>query len=740
VAEPTAEQALRSAEQKRRKRELVVVCASAAMLVLFALAETLLPPFTQRTSLSSNIVVILLFNLSFILAGLLVFLVGRNLAKVIFERRSGMIGSKLQARLVVGFVAASLFPTLFLLYVAESFLRANINAWFDPEYQRVLDDSLAIAKTYYLNAANQALHYARELALQISTQELLDGSKRALLKRFVEVKQGEYGLGTIEVFSADGHLIVLQLSPQTPPKIEVPPGSVFLSRVLHGEALSLTEHLGRSDVIRGGAPIFVKPDSETVLGAVVVDYYLPRSLVKRATLVSRSFHDYLQLRTLKRPIFRSYILVLVLIALVVALLGSWFGIYLARGITGPIKLLAQGTQAVASGDLNYQITPVGDDEIAHLVRSFNRMTADLKASQAELERRQRAIETLLHKVPAGVVAIDAQERLLTINPWAEKLLGVVGKPALGRRCHEVLPTPISNILKERLREGKPLDDLRCPVVLDDGSAATELMMTVTPLEGEGGAVAGYLLFFEDVSQIAKIERMEAWREVARRIAHEIKNPLTPIRLCAERIRRNLTGSLTSDTISLIDDCSRTILNEVEGLKRLLDEFSSFARLPHLNPVPGDLNAVVVETTSNFRKAHPDIHFELDLEPNLPPIMLDREAMRRALVNLLDNAAAAVAEQPSQPWIGLKTFLNPESGIVTLEVADNGPGIKPHLKTRIFEPYFSTKKDGAGLGLAIVSAIVADHHGFVRVWDNVPNGTRFVLEFPIKQAQLARAIS
>ena len=739
MTDHSAEEVLKHAETARRKRELTVVTVAGVLLLLFALAETLLPPFTNHTSLLSNIVVILLFDLSFVLLGLLVFLVGRNLAKVIFEHRRGMIGSKLQGRLVVGFIAAALIPSLFLLYVAESFLRANINAWFDPEYQKVLDDSLAIAKTYYLNSANQALHDGRELAMQIAEGGLMEKAQRASLKRFIERKQREYGLGTIEVFSADRRLLVLELGPHTPASIGVAPESRFLLNLLQGQAVSQTEHLGKSDVIRGGAPIYAKAEGDAIVGAVVVDYYLPRSLVKRADSVSRSFDDYLQLRTLKRPIFRSYILVLVLIALVVALLASWLGIYLARGITGPIKLLAEGTQAVAGGNLNYQIMPVGDDEIAHLVRSFNQMTADLRASRSELERRRRAIETLLHKVPAGVVAIDVLGGLLTINPCAERLLGVTAAQALGCRYAEVLPTQVAKVLDEQPRDGAGPRDFRCSIELGRNPGEPELMMTATPLEQEDGSVGGHLLFFEDVSQIAKVERMEAWREVARRIAHEIKNPLTPIRLCAERIRRHLNGAVRPETARLLDECSRTILSEVEDLKHLLDEFSAFARLPHLNPIPGDLNAVAEEVSSNFRKAHPEINFTLELEPGLPTIMLDREAIKRALVNLLDNAAAATSASAPAPWIGLRTHVNARSGIVTLEVADNGPGIKPHLKTRIFEPYFSTKTDGAGLGLAIVSAIVTDHHGFVRVRDNAPSGSKFVLEFPVRGQRLAHAI-
>jgi two-component system, NtrC family, nitrogen regulation sensor histidine kinase NtrY len=732
--------AQRRAEQKRRRREVIAVAVAAATLVAFAFAQTELPPLSGHTSLTSNLAVILVFDLSFLLLGLMLFLVGRNLAKVIFERRRGLIGSKLQSRLVVGFIAVALVPSAFLLYVSFSFLRADVDSWFNPQYERVLDDSLDIAKTYYLNSANNATHFARVLAQQIASRGLLAADKRDALKALIDERQQEYNAGTIEVFSADRKLLLLSLSPRTPTGIGVAPDSPILKKTLTGNAVTRTDRLGKADVVRGTAPIYTSSDSDAVAGAVVVDYYLPESLAGRASGISHTFEQYFQLRILRQPILRSYILALFLIALVVVLLASWFGMYLARGITGPIKLLAQGMQAIAAGNLQHQIPSVGDDEIGHLVRGFNQMAVDLHKSTEELERRRRYTETLLRNVSAGVVGLDPDGRVTAINPRAERLLGLEAAAVMAERYRDVFPRTLVQSLDEMFASGPRLEEVSSAIKLDAGAGETELMMSASPLGGddEQGNL-GTVLFFEDVSQIAKIERMEAWREVARRIAHEIKNPLTPIRLSAERLRRNL-GAGSQAEAALLEDCTHTIISEVEDLKRLVDEFSSFARLPHLNPTPGDLNALADETVSNFRKAHPQIDVTLALEPVLPNIAIDRDALKRALVNLLDNAAAAVAtveHDGDRPRIEVRTGVNSASGVVTMEVCDNGPGIDPRLRTRIFEPYFSTRKGGTGLGLAIVSAIVTDHHGFVRVRDNKPRGSRFVLEFPVKEPQLAK---
>jgi two-component system nitrogen regulation sensor histidine kinase NtrY len=730
----------RLAERKRRRRELIAVGVAGVTLVAFVLAQTELPPLTRHTSLVSNLAVISLFNLSFLLLGLMLFLVGRNLAKVIFERRRGLIGSKFQVRLVAGFIAVALIPSAFLLYVSGVFLHADINSWFNPEYQQILNDSLEIAKTYYLNSANNASHFARVLAGEISAQGLLAPGKRDDLKAFIAKRQQEYNLGTIEVFSADRKLLLIDISPKTPTGIGASPDSPIISQTLKGQALTRTDRLGGADVVRGSAPIYVSSESDNVLGAVLVDYYLPQSVATRATNISRVSEDYFQLRILREPIMNSYLLTLALIGLVVVTLASWFGIFLSRGITGPIKLLARGTQAVAGGDLNFRIPAVGDDEIGHLVDSFNQMTADLRASAAELERRRQYTETLLRNVSAGVVGLDHDGVVTTINPCAERLLDLSAAAVIGRNYQGAFPPALARVLDDVFAFATRPREARSTVKFEAAGGETELMMTASPLGETPDEPAGTVLFFEDVSQIAKVERMEAWREVARRIAHEIKNPLTPIQLSAERLRRQL-GARPGIESTLVEECTRTIIGEVEDLKRLVNEFSAFARMPHLNPVPGDINALAGETVANFRAAHPNVEFALALDPAIPLIPIDREALKRALVNLLDNAVAAVTainHNGAGPLIEVRSHRRPDNSLVTLEVADNGPGIEPRLRTRIFEPYYSGKKGGTGLGLAIVSAVVSDHHGFVRVIDNQPRGSRFVLEFPVKDLQFAKA--
>jgi len=740
MAEQTRDIASRRAELKRRRRELIAVGIAAVTLIAFVFAQTEVPPLTKHTSLGSNLAVITLFNLSFLLLGLLLFLVGRNLAKIVFERRRGLIGSKFQFRLVFGFIAVALVPTAFLLYVAGVFLNADVDSWFNPQYERVLDDSLEIAKTYYLNSANNAAHFARTMAGEISARGLFAPDRRADLKVFIEHRQQEYNLGTIEMFSADRKLLLLALSPKTPTGIGVAPESEIIAQTLKGQQVTRTDRLGSADVVRGSAPIYAGPDTDVVVGAIVVDYYLPKSIAGRAKVISRTSEDYFQMRILKAPILNSYILALVMIGLVVVMLASWFGLFLARGITGPIKHLAQGTHAVAIGNLDYRIPAVGDDEIGQLVESFNRMTDDLRASRAELDRRRRYTETLLRNVSAGVVGLNRDGRITAINPCAEAMLGLASDSSYGLHYRDALKPGLARGVDDLLAMLPSSHEARAPFKSESDGVEHDLMITASKLGDDAEPSLGTVLFFEDVSQIAKVERMEAWREVARRIAHEIKNPLTPIQLSAERLRRQLGPRLGNES-GLLEECTRTIISEVQDLKHLVNEFSAFARMPHLVLVEGDLNALAAEVVAGFEAAHPGVDFRPRLEKNLPTIALDRDAMKRVMVNLIDNAIAAAAtanHNGERPRIEVLTSANAAGGIVTLEIRDNGPGIPPALRSRIFEPYFSTKATGTGLGLAIVSAIIADHHGFVRIADNPPRGSRFIIEFPLKVAEIAKA--
>jgi two-component system nitrogen regulation sensor histidine kinase NtrY len=420
--------------------------------------------------------------------------------------------------------------------------------------------------------------------------------------------------------------------------------------------------------------------------------------------------------------------------------ATWFGFYFAKGISVPIQRLGEGMHQVAQGNWEYRAQSDGDEEVLTLVNSFNEMTSDLESIHSALEERRRYIENILANISAGVVSVDRDGAIATVNPVACTMLGLQPDQVGGRPWREVFARPelktIADLVGRLGEEGREKAEQQ--MKLAAGVRPLTAWVTATKLIDESGEPHGFILFFEDVTQLLRVERMEAWREVARRIAHEIKNPLTPIQLSAQRLRKRYATTLPEDDRALFDECTRTIVGQVDQLKRLVNEFSTFARLPAVEVAPNDLNGLVEEALVLFREAHPSIQFSCVADPNLPQVEIDRDAVKRAIINLLDNAVAACQGTPEIGRVEVVTAQDVQMGVVRLEVADNGCGMTPDVKARAFEPYYSTKKDGTGLGLAIVSAIVADHHAYVRVRDNQPRGSRLVIEFPLRRTMSLRA--
>ncbi|HXG51638.1 MAG TPA: ATP-binding protein [candidate division Zixibacteria bacterium] len=720
---PVAE-ALKLEEAKRRKREGLVILVTTLMVLAFAFFEVQIPEASPESSLGNNIVFFLLININIILLLLLVFLVVRNLVKLVFERKRRILGSRLRVRLVLAFVGLSLVPTLLLFVIAGGFITRSLERWFDLQVEGALQGSLEIGQTYYQNSANNALFYARQLSRQITQQGLYEPERLSELKEFVRAKQREYNLGTVELFSRDHRQMVVAFNDQVPTGVTIKPEPEFLGRALRGLEVTRTQALGEGDVIRGAVPF---SDREgRIIGVVVVDYYVPKSITKRALEISRSYEQYKHLAFLKTPVKNSYIMTLLLITLVIIFVATWCGLYLAKGITVPIQKVAEGTHEVAQGNWDYQIEAPGDDEMGILVDSFNQMTRDLRQVKTELERRGRFVETLLSNITAGVISVDRSGKITAWNRGAERMLGVQAGAALDRGYEEVFREEPLRVLQEIVEGVKDQEAVEREIKLASADRILTLMVTAATLKDDESRSLGVMIFLEDITQIQKVQRMEAWREVARRIAHEIKNPLTPIQLSAERLRKRYARLLEGNG-AVLDKCTSTIIQQVDELKRLVNEFSQFARLPAARLARHDLNETVQEALFLFKEAHHRIRFHFN-RGTIPLLELDREQIKRLLLNLLDNAVAAVGDDGE---IRITTEHDQARGVVSLEVADNGCGLTPEIRERIFEPYFSTKKQGTGLGLTIVNQIVEDHRAHIRVRPNEPRGTTFTVEFPVR---------
>jgi len=729
-----------SAELQRRREGLIILCTAVAVL-LFAFFETRLPQFSSGNSLSNNVIFFLLINLNIILLVLLVFLVARNLTKLVFERRRRMLGSHMRTRLVLAFLAVSIFPAVLIFLVALGFMTSSIENWFNVQVENSLAGSLEIARAYYQHASGNALHHARELAGHVARDGLVGADADARLAEYVGAKQREYNVGTVEVYGADRQRRAVALADEVPQQVTLGRTSSLLTAALEGRSETRIQSIGAGDVIRAAVPI---TGADGIAGVVVVDYFVPQSVANRSAEIARSFQEYRQLKIMKQPITSNYVVTLILVTLLVIFCATWMGFYLAKGITVPIQKLAEGTREVAQGNWQYRIglgdgtSIAADDEFGSLVGSFNQMTADLETINLELEKRRRYMETILATMTGGVISLDQEGTVTTMNEAAERLLGLDSHAARGRDVAVVFARPDLNEARELMQElhgngARAANGVRAhrQLKLVTGGRVLTIVLTATLLRDDAGQAIGAVLFFEDVTEIVKVQRMEAWREVARRIAHEIKNPLTPIQLSAQRLHKRYAARLKDDG-ALFEECTRTIVTQVEELKTLVNEFATFARMPSGEHTPEDLNAVVEEAMLLFKEGHRNIRFSFDPDPALPLLALDREGIKRAVINMLDNAVAALMPPNGvEPRIDVRTRYHRATGIVALEVADTGCGIDPNARTRLFEPYFSTKQGGTGLGLAIVSTIVADHQGFVRVKDNEPRGSRFVIELPVK---------
>ncbi len=724
-------------ERKKRRRELWIALAGVMVMAAVIIAEYRIVQSAEEIPVAGHLLLFVLLSVVTLLLILVFFFLIRNLFKLVFERRQKVLGSHLKTRLTVAFVALTLVPTIVLFIASAGVLHTTIESWFRTQVEDSLQSSLVVAQAYYQGASENVLNVAARLASLVAAQSLLQPPAGDNLLTAMESWRAADGLASLQIHFMTGSAPVVVKDPNLKAVTIPAPRPSFLKIAFQGKKTSKVLPLySGGDLIRGVAPITVQGDTP-IPAVIVVDHHIPTSLAVRLFAISNAFGEYQEAKRMRGPVKTIYVLILLIVALVVIFVGFWFGMTLARDITDPIQKLAEGTDKIATGDLNVFIEPTADDELGVLVRSFNKMTEDLRTSRDELvrmnldiESRRKYMETVLKNVAAGVLALDPDGTVTTANSSARRLLGITEREVLGRPLVDVLPeasAKAANEILEHLADSET-QAIERQITLAFPERTLSLICFANSLEDEEGRDLGVVLVFEDLTHMVKAQRMAAWRDVARRIAHEIKNPLTPIQLNAQRIRRKYMDALDGDT-KVLDQCTSGIVDQVEQLKRMVNEFSKFARMPSANPVPNDLNGVVREVVDLYSQGNEQIEFSFQPDPSVPVFDLDREQMKRAVVNLLDNAAAAIR---SKGKVAVSTRHDPDLSMVSIEVADSGSGIAHRDKDRLFEPYFSTKPGGTGLGLTIVSTIVSDHHGFIRVKDNPGGGTTFVIELPVRR--------
>ncbi len=731
------------AEHKRRRRDFYIILAVIPLIILLTYLESHTSIISVDVPVATNLLVLSLINVNIILLVLLIFLVLRNAVKLFFESRSNVMGSRLRTKLIVSFVVLTIIPTFVLFFIVVGFINKSIDAWFDIKIEDALEESLELARNYYKVTSDKTMSIAHSLSNKINKEGYLAPGEMASLIALIEGVREDNDISTIDIYLPPGERVATSISGKVNRNMVPYASDEVLSQALLGEAVTIIDTISSGDVVRGLSPVLIE-GSPAAAGAVVVSYYVPRSLMAKMNDIQETFQKYQELKLLKNPVKATYITILLIVTLLIVFFSIWLGRYIARQITVPIKDLAEGTHEVASGNLDYKITTKSSDEIGVLVRSFNRMTEDLKAGKqeiekanlelrgtnTELEQRRRYIEIVLGNVPAGVLSIDMDGSIVSINRVAAEMLGAEEQGALGKGFSEIISDEGSALLSEMIADvrSKGAEAMEKQVKIKTGGSLMTVLVNYNALVDEDGNYIGLVAVMDDLTNLIKTQRMFAWKEVARRIAHEIKNPLTPIQLSAQRLRKKYMDVIPSEEEGVFDDCTKTIIRQVDELKRLVNEFSSFARMPMASPSPNDLNEIVEETVALYRVGEKKITIDARTDKRLPILGVDRDQIKRVIINLMDNAIAAVGDDGS---VLVETRFEEEKGLAVISVIDNGTGISPDDKQRLFEPYFSTKKSGTGLGLAIVSNIIADHNGYIKVKDNLPRGTKFIIELPVK---------
>ncbi|MDD5168463.1 MAG: ATP-binding protein [Syntrophales bacterium] len=730
-------------EKRRRKRERIIIIFTFFAIILLTFLETHLTRKDALLPVSNNILIFGLININIILILLLIFLITRNVVKLVYERRHGIIGSKIRTKLVAAFVSLSLIPTFVLFLVSINFLSYTIENWFSLRIGDALNNTMEVAQVSYQQAEDDAKFYARQISSDITKNRLYQRERVDYLRTLIEQRQKSRNLGLLEVYFEGRSEKIIVKSTDNPSVAPMDLSPKVMEDVFLGKEVSTVQSSGIGDLIRGLAPIYSYLSPSEVIGVVVVSYYMPKAFVDKMAVISKTSEEYKQLKLLKNPIKISYMVTLFIVTLLIIFSATWFGLYLAKGITVPIQDLAEATRKIAGGDLEHQINIEADDEIGILVNAFNSMTRDLNRSQDKLEqanldldRRRKYMETVLRNVSAGVIAVTKDDVISIINRAAEKMLEIKTEKVLYKRYQDVLGPDHMIMVIELLMELYASDNgfIVKQVDLNLNGRSMTVLVTTTIIGDDEGNYMGLVLVFEDLTQLQKAERAAAWREVARRMAHEIKNPLTPIQLSAQRLQRKY-GDVLGDDSGIFQECTQTIVNQVEVLKNLVNAFSRYARMPVTNPAPNDLNAVVSESFILFQDAHKEIAFDFQKGDDIPVLNIDPEQIKRVMVNLLDNSVAALTSPDGR--IDIRTFYDRESHRAVVEVADNGCGVPPSYKMKVFEPYFSTKRTGSGLGLAIVTSIIEDHHGQISIRDNTPQGTVVKFELPIPDGEIQK---
>jgi two-component system nitrogen regulation sensor histidine kinase NtrY len=659
--------------------------------------------------------------------------------RVLMERRRGVLGARFRMRLLLVFLVMAITPSLLLIVVGSDLIQQTVDRWFNVDVERILSSSQALSTALRESSAEGARVNARLLARELSRRRLLEPDAQGGVRRLVESRAREWQLDMVNVHTRAGELVSV-VDPRLPPVHDDPAsGEALAQAAAAGNEQETRVPFGAGELTRVAVP--VRDAAGRALGAVIVSSFLSGELAGEAREVQERYLKFRKAQALREPILAFYLSLYLLPALLILFGAVWLSLYLARRITTPLRLVAEGAERIANGERGMRVDfPSGDAEFQALIASFNRMSERLAMSEEqvehtregltrknrELEERRRLMETVLETVGTGVLVADADGTVTAVNAAACRLLDV-DAGVVGRRAADALVGPGRDeilALVERLLSGRVVRQER-DVRLPQRGRERHLATIVVPLPGAPGCPPGAVVVLDDLTPLMRAQKVAAWGEVARKLAHEIKNPLTPIQLSAQRIRKAYLKA-NPEFEKVLAEGTSAIVQEVDALKNLVDEFAQFARLPAAHLAPASLHEVIDQALSLYDGLFAGVRFDRRLASDVPELRLDAGQMKRLVINLVDNAIEATQKSGT---VVISTEFDRPQGRVRLGVTDDGPGVAAELREKLFVPSFSTKRRGSGLGLAIVSRIVQEHHGSIRVEENPPRGARFVVELP-----------
>ncbi len=739
-SEQKIESSLSVEEKRRRKRELVLIFTIIPIVGVLAFILNRNIYFSVDFPVSNQILMFILININLLLLLLLIFLVFRNLVKLLYDRKRKVMGAKLRTRLVIAFVTLTLLPSTVLFLFSISFITSSIEFWFNVPVEQALENSLRVGHTMYQRAETESRFLLERIAYQIEKKNMLEPGKDQALYHYIQVVQREFNVDAIEIYRANAERIAYAVSEVLEDKPFAQINASDLLKQASAEGVhTVSTVVSSGELLRTISSVPFNVQTGETQGYVSISTYMPSELSESMASITKGFEEYQQVILLKRPIQTFYYITLSVVALLVAFCAVWLGFYLAKTITTPIMHLADGTRRVAEGDLSFALDIQADDEIGSLITAFNKMTCDLRIGREqlelsaqmlrqqniEIEARRRYMEIVLKNVSAGVITLDANGLITTFNTSAEKMLNLRARDILSQSFRTLLTGPrlkLADEIMENLAQSQR-ESMEIPLRLTIDGRPRSFLAYINALKDEAGQHVGLVMVIDDLTELERAQRMAAWREVARRIAHEVKNPLTPISLSAQRLKRRYSQKVNEP---VFDECTEMIINHVELIRNLVNEFSAFARFPTADPQPCALQPIIEETVALYKEGHPRIHFKVQIEEGMPMMSLDRQQIKQAMINLVDNAVSAIRVHGE---VVIAISRDPILKLVRIEVADDGTGIPDDDKSRLFEPNFSKKKAGMGLGLTIVHSIITDHGGMISVQDNYPRGAKFVIELP-----------